>query len=697
MNINKSKQKQIIYKALGVLAAVAVVIVLLFKALPGGQAQSGGAGSAATYKVTRGNLTISVTESGNISARKTTDIKSEVEGRATLVSLVPEGTMITQEDVDNGMVLVELDSSQISEQLNRQEIDYSSAQANLTEAKESLEIQKKQNESDITAAEMKVEFGLMDLQKYVGNEIADKMVAQAGSDVLSEADIELLINDPNLLCDTMQKWLELKSRIEESEEKLKRAREQLIWTKKLYEREFVARNDLEADQLSVMQTQNTLEQAKISLELFKKYEFPKQAVKLLADYQEAKRELERTHSRTRSRLAQGEAQLKNVEQRFLLEEEQLKRVRKQLEACVIKAPTPGLVVYGEGGDSYRRRNDPIEVGVEVYERQTIMRIPNTTEMTVDTKVHETSRHKVNVGQLARVTVEALPDAVFWGEVLKISPLPDSQRGWLNPDMKVYNTVVSVDNSPEVSKLSTGMTAKVEIIIEDLKNVLYVPVQAVTNASEGKVCYAQSKNSFESQQIETGSFNESFVVINQGLQEGDLVTLTPPRVLTGDSVEKLAERSRQKFDRPDSPSESTSSASESGRGPGSPGQERQAPAGQAMGPNAEMMKKFQDPQFQARMKKARQEGRLEEFLKEEGLKLPPQMLEAMKKMSPAGSTESGESETSVPSGGEGSRSGAPGEGRAQRPNREGGGGAGGGRTQGQGNRRSSGPRGGGSGG
>ncbi|MBN2374973.1 MAG: hypothetical protein JXD22_01130 [Sedimentisphaerales bacterium] len=698
MNINKSKQKQLIYKGLGVLAAVAVVVVLLFKTLPGGQAQSGGKGSVATYKVNRGNLTISVTESGNISARKTTDIKSEVEGRATLVSLVPEGTMITQEDVDNGMILVELDSSQITEQLNRQEIDYSSAKANLTEAKESLEIQKKQNESDITAGEMKVEFALMDLQKYVGNEIADQMVAQAGSEVLSEADIELLINEPNLLCDTTQKWLELKARIEESEERLKRAREQLIWTKKLYEREFVARNDLEADQLSVMQNQNTVEQAKISLELFKKYEFPKQAVSLLADYQESKRELERTHSRARSRLAQGEAQLKNVEQRFLLEEERLDKLKKQLEACVIKAPTPGLVVYGEGGDSYRRRNDPIEVGVEVYERQTIMRIPNTTEMTVDTKVHETSRHKVQVGQLARVTVEALPDAVFWGEVLKVSPLPDSQRGWLNPDMKVYNTVVSISDSPEVSKLSTGMTAKVEIIIEDLKNVLYVPVQAVTNDSEGKVCYTQSKNSVEPKQVETGSFNESFVVINQGIQEGDIVTLTPPRVLTGDSVEKLAERSRQKFDRSDSPSESTSSATESDKSPGSPEEEQKASTDQTMGPSAEMMKKFQDPEFQTRMRTARREGRLEEFFKEEGLELPPQMLEAMKRRPPRGAAAAaGESETSVPSDGQDSRSGAPSEGRAQRPNRQGGGQAGGGPTSGQGNRRSGGPRGGSGGG
>jgi len=94
-----------------------------------------------------------------------------------------------------------------------------------------------------------------------------------------------------------------------------------------------------------------------------------------------------------------------------------------------------------------------------------------------------------------------------------------------------------------------------------------------------------------------------------------------------------------------------------------------------------MKKFQDPQFQARMKKAHQEGRLEEFLKEEGLKIPPQMLEAMKKMSPGGSGAAGGPQAGVSPGGGGGRRG----------------GAGGGRTQGQGNRRSGGgPRGGGSG-
>lgn len=70
-----------------------------------------------TFAVRRGDLTISVTESGDIKAVKSTDVKCEVEGRTAIVNIVPEGTSITPEDVRSGKVLVELDSSQLKESL----------------------------------------------------------------------------------------------------------------------------------------------------------------------------------------------------------------------------------------------------------------------------------------------------------------------------------------------------------------------------------------------------------------------------------------------------------------------------------------------------------------------------------------------------------------------------------------------------
>ena len=158
-------------------ALVSVGALALLRKTSGG---SGGSHpSAGLFAVKRGDLAITVTESGSIKAVKTKDIKSEVEGRVSIVNIVPEGTIITPEDVNDGKVLVELDSSELKEQLSQREIQLTSAEAGYADANESYFIQVKQNESDITASELKVKFTLMDLQKYLGKTVAQKVVANA--------------------------------------------------------------------------------------------------------------------------------------------------------------------------------------------------------------------------------------------------------------------------------------------------------------------------------------------------------------------------------------------------------------------------------------------------------------------------------------------------------------------------------------
>jgi len=150
-------------------------------------------------------------------------------------------------------------------------------------------------------------------------------------------------------------------------------------------------------------------------------------------------------------------------------------------------------------------------------------------MKVETKVHETSVDKVQVGLPARITVEALPDETFTGKVEKVAPLPDSQRNFLNPDLKVYNTDVSINELEQ--SLRPGMSAKVEIIVEQFKDALYVPVQAIVNREGKKYCYVQTADDLKEREVEVGSFNENYIVIYKGLQEGEKVSLHPPRVVT----------------------------------------------------------------------------------------------------------------------------------------------------------------------
>jgi HlyD family secretion protein len=483
------------------------------------------------FAATRGDLTISVTESGDIKAMKSVDILSKVEGKTTIISIVDEGTYITPEDVNNGKVLVELDSSEIKQKLTQQEITYLGVQASYTEARESLEIQKKQNDSDIQAGEMTARFALMDFRKYLGEVLSGKFISQVSAAGSEHEAIAAIVDDPNdernLGGEALQKLRELDDNITLAKEKLARARNQLKGTQRLYDANYVSAIELEGDKLEAKSLDIQERRAKTAKDLFVRYEFPKEVERLFSDYREANRELDRTKARARSKLAQAEAKLRSEEARYLLEEERLEKWRKQLEACVIKAPAPGQVVYASSTDRWaRQRGRMIEIGAEVQERQRIISIPDTSQMKVEIKIHETWVDKVQVGQQAIITVAAFPDEAFTGKVLKKAPLADPEE-WLNPDLKVYSTDVNIAGTHE--SIKTGMTAKVEVIIEKLHDVLSVPIQAVTSVQGSKVCYVLTGAGPQKRQVETGLFNDNFVEIKSGLSEGEKVLLSPQRL------------------------------------------------------------------------------------------------------------------------------------------------------------------------
>ena len=509
-----------------------------------------------TFKARRDNLTVTVTESGSIKARKSIDLKSEVEGRATIINIVPEGNYITQEDVNNGKILIELDSGDLKEQLSQRQIDYTSTEASYAQAKEAYDIQVKQNESDITAAELKVKFALMDFQKYLGESLANQLIDtidkkdDPNDDITTLVDIVGLLNDPNKLGgEASQKLGELHDNILLAEEELKKAQNTLDWTIRLREKEYVSETDLQTDKLTVESLEIKFGQAKTDLNLFNDYDFSKQTQKLLSDYYESKRNLERTYAKARSQLVQAKAQLESAKSRLDLQQDRLDKSKKQFAACTIKAPGPGLVVYGSSMEPMNRFRGTglIAPGEQVFQRQTIITLPDTSEMMAEIAVHESSVDKVKPGQKATIVMDAFPDQTMHGEVIKIAPLPDQQRNWLSPDIKVYTTQVSIEGTH--SFLKPGMSARVEITVDQLSDVLIVPVQVVANRGGKKICFAATGGKAVEKEVKTGLFNDTFVQIIDGIAEGDEVLLNPPRVTeTKEPTKQLAGKSRKTVQR-----------------------------------------------------------------------------------------------------------------------------------------------------
>ncbi|MFB0525094.1 MAG: efflux RND transporter periplasmic adaptor subunit, partial [Phycisphaerae bacterium] len=252
----------------------------------------------------------------------------------------------------------------------------------------------------------------------------------------------------------------------------------------------------------------------------------------------------------RSRMAQAQARLSKAEEDVVESREDVQRRRKQVAACTIRAPAPGLVVYSSSEDFYMGRgrggggssSSNIDEGETVYERQKIITLPDTSEMIAEIAVHESSVDMVRPGQRANIVIDAFPDKIFQGEVLKIATLPDPRRGFMNPDLKVYTTQVSIEGTHDF--LKPGMSAKVGILVEQLRDVLIVPIQVVANRAGRKVCYVATPEGPQEREVQTGAFNDTFVQIIDGLQAGDEVLLNPPRVTEASSEQRLPEEQRE---------------------------------------------------------------------------------------------------------------------------------------------------------
>ena len=174
---------------------------------------------------------------------------------------------------------------------------------------------------------------------------------------------------------------------------------------------------------------------------------------------------------------------------------------------------------------YGSTQEPIQEGTTVRERQLILTIPDMTKMGVNVSIHESAVKRVLVGQKARMVADSNPDVPFTAEVIRVSVLPDSQNRFMNPDVKVYKTVLKLDDV--IDWIRPGMSTQVEILVDELEDVVYIPIQAVVPMGDQRVVYVAKADGRERRVVETGQYTEEFIEIRSGLDAGEVVLLLPP--------------------------------------------------------------------------------------------------------------------------------------------------------------------------
>lgn len=435
--------------------------------------------------VRRGPLRISAVAGGSLQSADSVSLICELEGRTTILSLAAEGSRVKAGDV-----VCELDASVLVETRLQKSIEVSNAEAALVKARQGLQIQESQNRSDVAAAEQSVDFAQQDLRKFLEGERA-ALLAKA------------------------------RQTIDIAREESTRASDRLTWSEKLFEGGFLTSTELEGDRIAKHRAQVELEQATLELDLLERFTLPRQEAELRAALSESEREMERVGLQAKAHLVDFEAGVHNNEARLELEREQLQRVETQISKATIRAPRDGMLVYRQ----FDEDELPIQEGREVRERQTLMYIPSADGMIAEAKVHESVLDQIKVGQRCTLTVDALRGATLEGAVSFVALLPDQGSWWSNPNTRLYRIEVDVTSSD--AGLRPGMSCSIEILIEELADAVHVPVQSVFRSGEGNLCYVARGASVETRAVRVGRFNDLWVEILSGLEEGETVLLAPP--------------------------------------------------------------------------------------------------------------------------------------------------------------------------
>ena len=441
--------------------------------------------------VRRGDLRVSEVVRGNLEAKDSASIRSEIEGRATIIYLEKEGTRVTK-----GQLVAELDVTATVNERVRQEIAVQQAELDVVKAEKQVEIQEIQNRTDLAAAKLQVDLAKLDLQKYTDKANGDWVLE------VTKAEEAVTIK----------------------KEEVARATREFEWTTKLEEQGFIQKNQLEADRLTMQRAQIELQQVERDLAAKVEYGNRRKLAELQAEVENRESVYERTQKQADAKMADFKAAETSAKYKLEREREDLARLTDQIQKSKLYAPEDGLLVYSR--EQGRMGNtEVIQEGQEVRERQEILSIPRAGGMVVKASIHETKLKKIKTGMPCLITVDAFPNRVFNGKVEFVAVMADSGSWRTNPNLRQYKAEIGLSDG--VVEMRPGMSCNVEILIDDLKDALYVPRQSVLLDGGETIVFVKEGDAAVRRVVQVGLDNAKWVAIEEGLEEGETVLLAPP--------------------------------------------------------------------------------------------------------------------------------------------------------------------------
>jgi hypothetical protein len=186
-----------------------------------------------------------------------------------------------------------------------------------------------------------------------------------------------------------------------------------------------------------------------------------------------------------------------------------------IEKMAVKAPNDGIVVYRTNWQDQKKK-----VGDSMWFGETVLAIPDLSEMRAEGFVDESEGGAIAAGQPVTLRLEARPDTDIRGTVKAVGRTV-RKRSWRTP-LKVYKVDVALTtNDPTLMRPS--MRFRGEIETGRVPALLLVPREAVFLRDAGTVVWARRAFRWVETPVRLGRSNRPLVEVVSGLGEGDRVS------------------------------------------------------------------------------------------------------------------------------------------------------------------------------
>lgn len=427
---------------------------------------------------------------GVLDAAKSHMIASELEGtNGTIIYLIEDGKW-----VEEGEILVRFDRALFEKEVAE------------------LEAQVESYSAAVQAAEQVVAFEINQVKLEVENAAYGQRVAVLELKRLQKGDGPLKLS---ILKEEQQKVLM----------ELKRFQDFLTDLDKFKAKGFDNPSEISSTKEKIAAYKTKLASVNKRYETYEKHVLPTLIESGKAKTQNAALLLQQTKEGGKHKVAKAKATLLQVKAILKTKKRSLAKAVFKFSKTEIAAPFSGIVIHYltfRNGEKRKPRE-----GDAVFMNQPILYLPDISKMVIKTQAREVDLHKIKLGQNGRIVVDAYPDANLSGDLTFIGSLAAAEES--GKSFEKYFQVLFKVNEEDL-RLRPGMTCRISIQAEIVKDVIAIPTQAVFSQDQSLFCYVKNKRGgFEKRVVSTGRQNEEFIEILEGLTVSEQVSLIRQRL------------------------------------------------------------------------------------------------------------------------------------------------------------------------